>query len=189
MANDAGAVELGVKRQADTNGFITGLRFYKCHAEHRHACRQSVDVGGTLLGSVPFAGDRFGLAAGDVRESYRGDGEHDVCRVDHTNTGFYAATNGLTAAVDNTPAYWQAARRAATVSTSARPTAFPNQTFAASSYWRRDVHESLPPDTTPPTVTSTTPAANATNVSPLTTVTATFSEAVSPAPSPPARSR
>src|SRR4029079_9877074 len=36
----------------------------------------------------------------------------------------------------------------------------------------------LPPDTTPPTVVSTTPAANATSVPVSTTVTATFSEGV-----------
>ncbi len=43
---------------------------------------------------------------------------------------------------------------------------------------RVHLHVSSTPDTTPPTVTSTTPAASATNVAPSTTVTATFSEAM-----------
>src|SRR5262249_3804755 len=55
---------------------------------------------------------------------------------------------------------------------------FPTQTYLAANYWV-DVVFALPtPDTTPPTVTAVTPANGATNVSPSTSVTATFSEAM-----------
>ena len=56
---------------------------------------------------------------------------------------------------------------------------FPTGTYSASNYWV-DVIFNPPsgPDTTPPTVVSTSPANGATNVSAATTVTASFSEAL-----------
>ncbi|MDQ2913089.1 MAG: Ig-like domain-containing protein, partial [Chloroflexota bacterium] len=57
--------------------------------------------------------------------------------------------------------------------------AFPTQTFAASNYWVDVVFESsVPADTTPPTITSTSPVANATAVAVGSNVSATFSEQV-----------
>ncbi len=41
---DTGAVELGVRFRADTNGRITGVRFYKGGDQHRHAYRQSLEA-------------------------------------------------------------------------------------------------------------------------------------------------
>src|SRR5207244_1328697 len=57
-------------------------------------------------------------------------------------------------------------------------TAFPTQTYQASNYWVDVVYTTGAPDTTPPTVTSVTPASGATGVNTSTTVTATFSEAM-----------
>ena len=60
--------------------------------------------------------------------------------------------------------------------------AFPNQTWNSTNYWVDVVFsETLGSDTTPPTVNSISPAANAVNVSTGTTVTAVFSEAMDPA--------
>ena len=42
-AGDGNAVEVGVKFKTDTFGVVTGVRFYKAAAEHRHAHRQPVD--------------------------------------------------------------------------------------------------------------------------------------------------
>src|SRR5439155_25334134 len=56
--------------------------------------------------------------------------------------------------------------------------AFPTQTYQASNYWVDVVYTTGAPDTTPPTVTSVTPASGATGVNTSTTVTATFSEAM-----------
>ena len=56
-ANDTGAVELGVKFSADSNGFVTGLRFYKgpqntgTHVGHLWTST------GTLLATVTFTGE------------------------------------------------------------------------------------------------------------------------------------
>jgi len=58
---------------------------------------------------------------------------------------------------------------------------FPTQTFNAANYWVDVVYSTGPPDTTPPTVLSVTPAAGATGVSVSATATATFSEAMNAA--------
>ena len=38
-----GGIEVGVKWQAEVDGFVTGLRFYKGRRQHRHAHRQPAD--------------------------------------------------------------------------------------------------------------------------------------------------
>ncbi len=60
--------------------------------------------------------------------------------------------------------------------------AFPNQTYNASNYWV-DVTFSATPivDTTPPTVTSTSPSGGATNVAVDASATVVFSEAINSA--------
>ncbi|MBK8986876.1 MAG: DUF4082 domain-containing protein [Chloroflexi bacterium] len=58
---------------------------------------------------------------------------------------------------------------------------FPNAGGGRNYYVDVVVRETLPPDTTPPTVISTSPAANATGVGVNASVTATFSEAIDPA--------
>ena len=42
-SNDGNPVELGVKFQTSVPGTITGIRFYKSPAGHRHACREPVE--------------------------------------------------------------------------------------------------------------------------------------------------
>ena len=59
---------------------------------------------------------------------------------------------------------------------------FPAQTYQATNYWVDVVYVlTVGPDTTPPTVTKVTPAANMTGVMPSATVTAAFSEAMAAA--------
>ena len=59
---------------------------------------------------------------------------------------------------------------------------FPTQTFNASNYWVDVVfNTTVPPDTTPPTVSGKSPASGATGVPTGTTVQATFSEAMNAA--------
>ena len=50
MASDANAVELGVKFRADSNGFITGLRFEKYAQNSGTHVGSLWTTGGTLLG-------------------------------------------------------------------------------------------------------------------------------------------
>ena len=70
-----------------------------------------------------------------------------------------------------------AQKAVAMVSTSTVPVDFPLVLFRLANYWVDVVFTtSIGPDTTPPTVSSTTPTANATGVNPANTVTVTFSE-------------
>ena len=180
VANDASAVELGVKFKADSASSITGLRFYK------YAQNTGTHVGhlwsatGTLLGTVTFTGE---TASGWQQANFASPVaialNTTYVASYHTTTGFYAATNsGLTAGVDNVPLH--ALSNAAGGGNGVYlygAGAFPNQTYQASNYWV-DVVFAPGADTTPPTVTATAPASGATGVNAATTVTATFSEAL-----------
>ena len=55
---------------------------------------------------------------------------------------------------------------------------FPANTYQSTNYWVDVVFDTTVTDTTPPTVTANSPAANATGVPRTTTVTATFSEPI-----------
>ena len=60
--------------------------------------------------------------------------------------------------------------------------AFPNSTYQSENYWVDVVFvTSIGPDTTPPTVSSVTPPAGQSGVSPTTAVNIQFSEAMDPA--------
>src|SRR5580765_4507910 len=57
VANDSGAVELGMKFQSDASGFITGVRFYK-YAQNTGTHVGSLwTTGGSNLGTVTFIGE------------------------------------------------------------------------------------------------------------------------------------
>ena len=138
VANDANAVELGVKFKADSASSITGLRFYK------YAQNTGTHVGhlwsatGTLLGTVTFTGE---TASGWQQANFASPvaiaANTTYVASYHTTTGFYAATNsGLTAGVDNAPLH--ALSDAAGGGNGVYrygASAFPNQTYQASNYW------------------------------------------------------
>jgi 3-polyprenyl-4-hydroxybenzoate decarboxylase len=182
-SNDAGALELGLKFRADSNGYITGLRFYKYAQNTGTHIGNLWSAAGALLGTVTFANESASgwqqaafpspiaiTAATTYVASY------------HTNTGYYAATNnGLSTSVDTAPlhALSDAAAGGNGLYRYGSASAFPNQTYQAGNYWVDVVFSpNLAPDTTPPTVTTVTPTANATGVAVGTTVTAAFSEAM-----------
>ncbi len=101
----------------------------------------------------------------------------------HTTVGRYAYDNGFFAnsGVDTLPLH--ALRNGVNggngVYTSSSTPAFPTSTYQSSNYWVDVVFTTTASaDTTPPTVSSTTPITGATGVSNGTSVTATFSEAM-----------
>src|ERR1043166_6672414 len=103
--NEAAALEVGVKFKADSNGFITGLRFYKYSQNTGTHIGNLWSATGTLLGTVTFSGES---ASGWQQATFASPvaitaGTTYVASY-FTSTGFYAATpNGLGAAVDNGP--------------------------------------------------------------------------------------
>ena len=177
--NDANAVELGVKFQADTNGFVAGIRFYKGPGNAGTHTGTLWSATGTELATATFAAESTS-GWQEVRFSSRvavTAGQTYVASY-HAAQGHYAATgNGLAQAVTNSPltaladgssggngVYKYGAR------------AFPSNGTAAN-YWVDVVFE-LPPDVTAPAVSSLSPAAGATNALITTRPRATFTETV-----------
>ena len=180
---EAGQAELGVKFQTDTSGYITGLRFYK-YAQNTGAHVGNLwTSGGTRLGTVTFTNE---TASGWQQASFATpipvSASTTYIASYHTDTGYPAATaNGFASAVDNSPLHAPSSSASGGngVYIYSSASAFPNQTWNASNYWV-DVAfvANLPADTTPPIVSTVTPAGGATGVAAAASVTATFNEAM-----------
>jgi len=137
---DSNPVELGVKFQSDTAGYITGLRFYKSSTNMGTHVGSLWTSGGTLLARATFTSETasgwqqvdfsppVAIAAGTVYvASY------------HTDTGHYAADERFfaTAGIDNAPLH--ALRSGASGNNgvyvySATPM-FPDSSYNATNYW------------------------------------------------------
>ena len=178
-SSDASAVNLGVQFQAGTNGYVTGVRFYK------ESDNTGTHVGGlwsstgTLLASGTFSSESAsGWQELDFASPVAVTAGTTYVASYHTNVGHYAQTvNGLVSAVANGPLTALASGGVYGYSSSS---AFPSSSFSASNYWVDAVFSQTV--TIPaPTVTGVTPSAGATGVSVSVAPTATFSVAVVPA--------
>src|SRR5262249_7412602 len=139
---------------------------------------------GTSLGTVTFSGETasgwqqatfatpIAIAANTVYvASY------------YAPVGHYSADSGyFNATFDNAPLHALATGTSPNaVYKYGTSSAFPDQTWNASNYWVDVVFtDSLTPDTTPPTISSVTPASGATGVSPSGAITVLFSEDMAP---------
>ena len=180
-ANDPNAVEVGVRFRADTNGTISGIRFYKAPTNTGTHTGSLWSNTGTLLATATFTGETsagwqqvtFGTPVAITANT-------TYVASYHTNAGNYSVNSAYftSAGVDNPPLHALAngVDGANGVYLYGAST-FPTQTFNASNYWVDVVYNVAAPDTTPPTVSSVTPN-GLPPVSPATSVTATFSEAM-----------
>jgi Domain of unknown function (DUF4082)/Bacterial Ig-like domain/Calx-beta domain len=179
--NDAAAVEVGLKFRTTSDGFITGVRFYKGALNTGTHVGNLWTAGGSLLQTLTFSGEsasgwQQALFASPVAVSA------NITYVVsyHTDAGFYAVDGAyfLSSGVTNGPL--QALADGVDGPNGVfkyGASAFPTDSFNATNYWVDVVFDtSSAPDTTPPVVTAHTPAAGATGVPALTAVTATFSE-------------
>jgi len=103
----------------------------------------------------------------------------------HAPNGHYTGTDSgfASAGVDNAPLHGlkTGVDGANGVYIYGSTSAFPTNTSQGENYWTDVVFSTTPPvDTTPPTVASTSPAANVLSVDPNAALTATFSEAMDP---------
>jgi hypothetical protein len=179
--NDSGDYELGVRFSSDVDGLITAIRFYKGTGNGGTHVGHLWTSTGALLGSVTFTGESttgwqqatfatpIAITAGQVYvASY------------YAPQGHYAADRPYftLAGVDSPPLHALAAGTSGNGVYSAGG-GFPTASYQSSNYWVDVVFAtSLGPDTTPPTVSSTTPASGATGVATTTSVSARFSEAM-----------
>ncbi|MGB8385234.1 MAG: N,N-dimethylformamidase beta subunit family domain-containing protein, partial [Dermatophilaceae bacterium] len=175
-----------MKFRSDVGGYVTGVRFYKGAQNNGTHIGNLWSSSGTLLATATFTGESssgwqqvsFPPVAVTAGTTY-------VASY-YAPSGYYAADAGAFAAagVDNAPlhALRDGLDGANGVYAYGATSVFPDQTWQSSNYWVDVVFTtSTGPDTTPPTVSSTSPASGATNVPRSTAVSAVFSEAVDPA--------
>jgi hypothetical protein len=137
---DGGSVELGVKFRSDTNGSVTGLRFYKGPRNGGTHVGSLWTSGGTLLASATFTNE---TASGWQQVSFSSpvsiSANTTYVASYHAPGGQYAidATYFTSSGVDNAPLHALQSGvdggNGAYVYTSS--TTFPNNTYIGSNYW------------------------------------------------------
>ncbi len=182
---DGQPIEVGVKFQPDVNGYVTAIRFYKGTLNTGTHVAHLWSAAGALLAETTFTGETasgwqeialvspVAIAAGTTYiASY------------HADSGYFAYDAGFfgAAGVDAPPLHaLQSGAQGPNGVFVYGASAFPSG-GAAANYWVDVVFDtSIGPDTTPPTVLSTAPAAGATNMPLAAHPSATFSEALDPA--------
>jgi len=180
--SESAAVELGVKFRSDVAGNVTGVRFYKGPTNNGTHIGRLYNISGTLLAEVTFTGETASgwqqmLFASPVAIS-----ANTTYVVSYfTPTGGYSTTtnyfgsSGVDSGVLHAPS--DAAGGGNGVYAYGPTGGFPNSSFGATNYWVDVVFQNVSgPDTTPPTVSTRTPSAGATNVAIGIAPTVTFSE-------------
>lgn len=181
--NDPDPAELGVKFRSDSDGFVTGIRFYKGGANTGTHTGSLWTTGGQQLATVTFTGEtasgwQQALFAAPVavtaNTTYVASYYAPVGRY-AADAGFFAST-GVTStpltALQNGVDGGNGVYRYGTGG------GFPTSTYQSSNYWVDVVFDTSATDTTAPTVTDRQPAPGATAVPVTTGVSATFSEPV-----------
>ena len=184
--SDPNAVELGVKFTTSIDGFITGVRFYKGTGNTGTHVGNLWSASGALLARATFSAE---TASGWQQVNFASPVPVNANTV---YVASYYAPNGnyagdpnffATSGVSNGPVNLlsNGAAGGNGVYNYSSTTTFPSSTYNATNYWVDIVFSATgttPPDTTPPTVSSVSPAAGATGVATTTAVSATFSEAM-----------
>ena len=198
-SNDTSANELGVRFSSSVAGFITGVRFYKgllntgTHVAHVWAANDTLQFGscpGCNCGAVCFlkiAGGSLLASATFTNETASGWQEVKFAQpvFVEPNTTYvisYSAPNGgysytsnyftsdVVSGVLTAPATGNGVYGAINT--------LPGTAFNATNYWVTPVFSNSDADVTPPTVVTTTPTTNATQVSTSSILSATFDELV-----------
>ena len=127
-------MNLGVRFQASSSGFVAGVRFYKYSDNTGSHIGSLWSSTGTLLASGTFSGETAsGWQELDFSSPVAITANTTYVVSYHTNAGHYAFTsNGLTSAVTNGPL---TALASGGVYAYGSGNAFPSITFNASNYW------------------------------------------------------
>ncbi len=182
-AGDPSHITVGVKFQTSQPGYITGIRFYKSTGNTGTHVGSLWTSGGTLLESGTFANE---TATGWQQMNFA---QPVPVKANTTYIASYFAPNGNYSADNHYFASQSAglppieAPQSTTSSpngvyTYASSNSFPNQTYEDTNYWVDAVLSTNGVSTTPPTVTTQSPAPNATGASPAAPVTATFNTGI-----------
>ncbi|MGZ6880211.1 MAG: DUF4082 domain-containing protein [Mycobacteriaceae bacterium] len=163
---------------AASDGMISGVRFYKESDNTGTHIGALWSANGTLLASGTLSGESAsGWQELDFSSPVPVTAGTTYVASYHTNSGHYAyTTNGLSSPVTNGPL---TALASGGVYAYGSGNAFPTNSYNASNYWV-DVVYSPTSGSTPPTVTTVTPAAGSTGNPVSVAPTATFSQTVVP---------
>ena len=179
---DTHATEVGVKFRTDVDGWVTAIRYYKHAANTGTHIGNLWDINGNNLGSVIFTGESesgWQEAVFDAPVPVTADTTYVAS---YFGYGHYAASEGYFAtSFDNPPlhALQDGVDGSNGVYIYSASSAFPTEEWNSANYWVDLVFVTeVGPDKTPPNVSATAPADNASGVALNTTVTATFSEAM-----------
>ncbi len=180
-SGDNSAIELGVRFQANANGYITGLRFYKSAANTGTHTGSLWSSSGQRLATATFTSETssgwqqvtfstpVAITAGTTYVvSYQTTSGHYAVNRNYFSSAF---TSGPLTAIASGGVFLYGSG------------GFPNQSYQSSNYWVDPLYvvgtpPPPPQDTTPPTVTSTTPTNNATGIATSATMSVVFSEAM-----------
>jgi hypothetical protein len=174
--NDSNAIEVGVKFTSDSNGYITGLRFYKSakntgtHIAHLWTSTGQLIATGTFSNETASGWQQVNFATPVAITA----GVTYIASY-FAPKGHYAADlNGLASPLNSGPIHVAAGGG---VYQYGKTSVFPSLTYQNTNYWVDVVLSTTPQaDTTPPTVASTSPANGATNIATTSPVTVFFSE-------------
>ncbi len=178
---DTEAVTLGLRFTADQAGSIAGIRFYKGSGNTGPHVGALWTASGTLLASATFTGES---ASGWQQLNFASPVSVAANTVYVASyfapNGHYAADSGFfSSAADNPPLHAPAGNNG--VYTYASASSFPASSYQSTQYWVDVVFNPSGPDTTPPSVSATTPTNGASGIAASVKPAATFNEAMSAA--------
>ncbi|WP_406694478.1 N,N-dimethylformamidase beta subunit family domain-containing protein [Singulisphaera sp. Ch08] len=181
--NDRNAVELGLKFTSDVAGSITGIRFYKGLSNTGTHVAHLWTSTGSLLATATFINES---ATGWQQVSF----PSPVAITANTTyvVSYFAPVGGYAVNVNyfSNSGFDNGSLHAPASAVSGgngvylygSSGGFPTSTYNGSNYWVDPLFTASAADTTPPTISTRSPIANAGNVSTTAVITATFSEAL-----------
>jgi len=179
VTNDPNAVELGVKFRTTVAGYVTAIRFFKGATNTGTHVVNLWNEDGTLLSRTTVIGESAsGWQEVALPSPVAVLPNTTYIASYHTNTGYAADAGYFASQVANgvLTALQDGADGGNGVYVYGA-TAFPSSTYQSTNYWVDIAFAtSLPPDTTPPQVISTSPKNGTKNVAASTSITATFTE-------------
>lgn len=180
--NDPAAVEVGVKFRVSVSGYITGIRFYKGSLNTGVHTGSLWSASGQALASAAFTNETAtGWQQVNFSTPVLVSANTIYVASYHTTSGYYAVNANYfsSTGVDNPPVHLLAEGVSGGNGVYAYGPAgtFPVNSFQSSNYWV-DVVFNTTVGPSPLGVTGTNPANNATNLSTLTPVSATFNNAL-----------
>lgn len=177
-ADDSTPVTVGVQFSSDTNGWITGVRFYKGSANTGTHVGSLWTSTGQLLAQGTFSNES---ASGWQTLTFANPiavtaGTTYVAGYYAPNGNYAADTGYFSANVDNSPLHAAAAGNGVYA---LGGNSFPNHTFSSTNYWVDPIFASAPPSTSSaPQVSVTSPIQGDTTVRTNSSVSFTFNQAV-----------